>query len=79
MAAEKGCRPSQLALAWLLAQGKDVVPIPGTRRRPHLEENAAAASIVLSQEDLARLDRELPLGAGAGTRYAESQMSSVNV
>ncbi len=79
MAAEKGCRPSQLALAWLLAQGKDVVPIPGTRRRSHLEENAAAASLVLSQEDLARLDRELPLGAGAGTRYAESQMSSVNV
>ena len=79
MASEKGCLPSQLALAWLLGQGKDVVPIPGTRRRSHLKENAEAASIVLSQEDLARLDRELPLGAGAGTRYAESQMSSVNV
>ena len=79
MAAEKGCRPSQLALAWLLAQPWEVVTIPGTRRRAHLEENLAGAGIKLSAEDLARLDRELPLGAGAGTRYQESQMGTVNV
>lgn len=79
MAAEKDCRPGQLALAWVLARGADVVPIPGTRRRSHLEENVAALEVSLSPDDLARLDRELPLGAGAGSRYAESQMSSVNV
>jgi len=56
-----------------------VVTIPGTRRRAHLEENLAAAGIKLSAEDLARLDRELPLGAGAGARYQESQMGTVNV
>ena len=79
MAAEKDCRPGQLALAWVLARGSDVVPIPGTRRRSHLEENVAALELRLTPDDLARLDRELPLGAGAGTRYAESQMSTVNV
>ena len=79
IAAEKGCTPAQLAIAWVLAQGEDLVPIPGTKRRRYLEENLGAASVRLSAEDLDRLDRALPLGAGAGTRYQEAQMPTVNV
>ncbi len=79
MAAEKGCTPAQLAIAWVLAQGDDLVPIPGTKRRRYLEENLGAAGIRLTPEDLQRLDRDLPVGAGAGTRYQESQMPTVNV
>jgi aryl-alcohol dehydrogenase-like predicted oxidoreductase len=78
LAIEKGCKPSQLALAWVMAQGKDIVPIPGTKRRKYLEENAAAADIALSQEDLARLDEAFPKDAAAGQRYPEHVMALVN-
>jgi aryl-alcohol dehydrogenase-like predicted oxidoreductase len=78
MAAEKGCRPSQLALAWVLAQGEDIVPIPGTKRIPYLEENIGALEVTLTAEDLARIDEIAPKGGAAGTRYPESMMSAVN-
>ncbi|MGH3102660.1 MAG: aldo/keto reductase [Gaiellaceae bacterium] len=76
LAAEKGCTAGQLALAWVLAQGEDVVPIPGTKRRTYLEENLAAADVVLSREDLARVDAEIP--AAAGDRYPSAGMAAVN-
>ncbi len=76
IAAEKRVAPSQLALAWLLARGKDIVPIPGTKRRKYLEENAAALSVSLSPQDLARLDEAAPKGAAVGQRYPD--MSTVN-
>ena len=79
MAAEKGCSPAQLAIAWVLAQGDELVPIPGTKRRRYLEENLGALDVQLSAEELRRLDEALPVGAGAGTRYAQAAMSSVNV
>ena len=78
IAKERGCKPSQLALAWVLAQGDDIVPIPGTKRRKYLEENAAAVEIRLSQEDLARLDEVFPKDAAAGQRYPEHMMALVN-
>jgi len=78
LAIEKGCKPSQLALAWVMAQGKDIVPIPGTKRRKYLEENAAAADLALSQEDLARLDEAFPKDAAAGQRYPEHVMALVD-
>jgi aryl-alcohol dehydrogenase-like predicted oxidoreductase len=78
IAKEKKCTPSQLALAWVLAQGKDIVPIPGTTTRKHLEENAAALEIVLSREDLRRIDEVAPKGAAAGLRYPEQAMRLVN-
>lgn len=78
IAKEKGCTPSQLALAWVLAQGKDIVPIPGTKRRQYLEINVAALDVKLTPEDLARIDRVMPSGAAAGTRYAAPQMQAVN-
>jgi len=78
IAKEKRCKPSQLALAWVLAQGDDIVPIPGTKRRKYLEENAAAVEIRLSQEDLARLDEVFPKDAAAGQRYPEHMMALVN-
>ncbi len=76
MAAEKGCEPSQLALAWLLARGDDIVPIPGTKRRRYLEENAGALDVRLTREDLARIEEAAPRDVAAGPRYAD--MSSVN-
>jgi aryl-alcohol dehydrogenase-like predicted oxidoreductase len=76
IAAEKGCTAGQLAIAWVLARGDDVVPIPGTKRRKYLEENLAAADVALSQDDLARIDAELP--AAAGDRYDPVGMASVN-
>ena len=79
MAREKGCTTAQLALAWVLAQGDDVVPIPGTKRRKYLDENIAALDVKLSDEDLQRLDRILPPGAAAGERYHERDMASVNL
>jgi aryl-alcohol dehydrogenase-like predicted oxidoreductase len=79
IAQARGCTPSQLALAWVLAQGEDIVPIPGTKRRRYLEENLAALTITLSTEELAGLDRAFPLDAAAGTRYVESMMAAVNV
>lgn len=77
LAEKKGCTPAQLALAWLLHQGPDVVPIPGTTKRSRLEENAAAVEIELSEEDLARIDELAPVGAAAGERYSESGMRMV--
>jgi len=77
LAAEKKCKPSQLALAWVLAQGKDIVPIPGTKRRTYLEENARGAEVTLSPEDIRKIDAIAPKGAAAGTRYPEAMMSAV--
>jgi len=77
IAEEKGITPAQLALAWVLAQGEDIVPIPGTKRRSYLEDNAAAADIELTSEDLARIDAELP--EAVGERYDEAGMASVNL
>jgi aryl-alcohol dehydrogenase-like predicted oxidoreductase len=78
MAREKGCTPSQLALAWVLAQGDDIVPIPGTKHRKYLEENISAENLPLTAEDLARIDHALPPGAAAGLRYPEPGMRTVN-
>jgi len=78
MARVKGCTAAQLALAWVLAQGEDIVPIPGTKRPKLLEENIAALDVELTQGDLDRLDRILPPGAAAGTRYAAPQMQALN-
>jgi len=78
MAREKGVTAAQLALAWLLAQGADIVPIPGTRKRTRLDENIGATTINLTQEDLKRLDEIAPKDAAAGTRYAAEAMSSLN-
>ena len=77
MAREKGCTSGQLALAWLLAQGKDVVAIPGTKRKERLMENIGALSVKLSDNDLARLSDAIPVGAAAGLRYPEAQMGSL--
>jgi len=78
IATEKGCKPSQLALAWVLAQDKNIVPIPGTKRRKYLEENVAAIDVTLTEEDLRRIDEIFPSGAAAGDRYPEHMMSIVN-
>jgi aryl-alcohol dehydrogenase-like predicted oxidoreductase len=78
MAEEKGCKPAQLALAWVLAQDDNIVPIPGTKRRKYLEENVAALSVKLSQEELRRIAEIFPSGAAAGMRYPENMMGSVN-
>ena len=78
IAREKKATPSQLALAWVLSRGKDVVPIPGTKRRKYLEENAAALQIRLSPEDLRRIDQVAPRGVAAGDRYAAASMRAVN-
>ncbi|UOY01332.1 aldo/keto reductase [Blastococcus sp. PRF04-17] len=72
LAGEKGATPGQLALAWVMAQGEDVVPIPGTKRRHYLEENVGAAAVALSADDLARLDEIAPPGATAGSRYVDA-------
>lgn len=71
MAKEIGCTPAQVALAWLLAQGEEVIPIPGTKRRTHLEDNASAADLALTEEQVGRLSDALPRGAAAGERHAE--------
>ncbi len=78
LAAAKGCTPSQLALAWVLSRGRDVVPIPGTKRRKYLEENVAAIDVMLAPDELARIDRALPPGAAAGNRYAARAMEALN-
>ena len=78
LAREKGCTASQLALAWVLAQGDDVVPIPGTKRVKYLEENAAATRVQLSADDLARIEAVFPVGVAAGTRYPEGGMRTVH-
>lgn len=78
IAQEKRCQPSQLALAWVLAQGNDIVPIPGTKRRAYLEENLAALSIRLTPRELSRVSEAAPQGAASGARYNEAAMSRVN-
>ena len=75
IAAEKGCSPGRLALAWLLAQGEQIVPIPGTKRRKYLEDNAGAVDVSLSAEDLVRIDEVMPRGAAAGERYSAVGMA----
>ena len=77
IAKEKGCQPSQLAIAWVLAQGDDIVPIPGTKRRKYLEENVAALDVKLTAEELRRLEEVLPSGAAAGNRYPDHVMALV--
>ena len=77
IAQRKGCTPGQLALAWVMARGEDIVPIPGTKRRRNLEENLAAAEISLTLGDLAEIDAAMPTGAAAGDRYAEAGMRTV--
>jgi len=78
IAGEKKCTPSQLALAWLLAQRGDLIPIPGTKRRKYLEENAGALQVKLTPEDLRRIDEVAPHGAAAGGRYPQAAMAMVN-
>jgi aryl-alcohol dehydrogenase-like predicted oxidoreductase len=78
IAQEKGCKPSQLALAWVLAHDKNIVPIPGTKRRKYLEENVAAIDVKLSADDLRRIEEIFPTGAAAGERYPEHMMKIVN-
>ncbi len=78
LAKEKGCKPSQLALAWVLAQGEDIVPIPGTKHRKYLEENVGALEVKLTPEDLRRLAEVFPKGAASGLRYPEHMMGLVN-
>ena len=79
LAQKKNCTPGQLALAWLLAQGKDVVPIPGTKHKERLAENIAALDIGLTADEIAQMSNAVPIGAAAGTRYPEGQMHSVYV
>jgi len=78
IAKEKGCKPAQLALAWVLAQDKNIVPIPGTKRRKYLEENVAAIDVKLTEKDLRRIEEIFPTGAAAGERYPEHMMKIVN-
>jgi aryl-alcohol dehydrogenase-like predicted oxidoreductase len=77
VADDKGVTPGQLALAWLLAQGEDIVPIPGTKRRKYLEENAGASGVELTGEDLRRIEEAMPRGSAAGERYTEEMMRAV--
>jgi len=78
IAKQKHCTPSQLALAWVLAQGDDIVPIPGTKRRKYLEDNVAAIDLQLTQSDLDQIDEVFPPDAAAGKRYPDHMMASVN-
>jgi aryl-alcohol dehydrogenase-like predicted oxidoreductase len=78
LAVAKGCTPSQLALAWVLAQGPDIVPIPGTKRSKYLDENLAAAQVTFSSDELAQIDAILPSGSAAGERYTPAGMQNVN-
>ncbi|MBM7567900.1 aldo/keto reductase [Paenibacillus sacheonensis] len=79
LAADKGCEPSQLALAWLLAQGQDIVPIPGTKRIKYLEENVGSLAVELTAADLVRIDEVAPRGTASGLRYPEAAMNSLNL
>ena len=78
IAAAKGCTPGQLALAWVLAQGDDIVPIPGTKRRSYLKENVKAVDVQLSKAELAEIDAVFPFGAATGQRYVEASMKMLN-
>jgi aryl-alcohol dehydrogenase-like predicted oxidoreductase len=77
IAAQKQCTPAQLALAWLLAKGDDIVPIPGSKRRSRVEENVGAAEVLLTAQDVATLDEIAPAGVAAGERYPPRSMSTV--
>jgi aryl-alcohol dehydrogenase-like predicted oxidoreductase len=79
MAAVKKCKPAQLALAWVLAQGDDIVPIPGTKRRKYLDENLDAIDVELSALDVQQINAIAPKGVAAGTRYAEAMMNRVGI
>ena len=79
IARAKGVTPAQLALAWLLARGEDIVPIPGTKRAAYLQENLGALDVTLDAADQARLEEAMPPDAAAGTRYPEAQMRGVNL
>jgi aryl-alcohol dehydrogenase-like predicted oxidoreductase len=79
LAGQKKCTPSQLALAWTLAQGDDIVPIPGTKRVKYLEENVGALDVDLTADDLVQIERILPKGAVAGQRYNENMMRLIDV
>ena len=78
IAAEHRCTPAQLALAWVLEQGEDIVPIPGTKRRRYLEDNAGAVAVRLNADDRGRIDRVIPPGAASGARYAAHALRAVN-
>ena len=78
LATEKHCTPGQLALAWVLSQGGDIVPIPGTKRRKYLEENLGALDVELTPDDVARINEAAPKGGVAGLRYPEQMMGTVN-
>ena len=78
LASDKGCTPAQLALAWLLSRGPDIVPIPGTKRRKYLEENVGAVDLALSSDDLARIEATLPQGSAAGERYSRESFALVD-
>ena len=78
IAAQKGCRAGQLALAWVLAQGQDIVPIPGTKRIPYLEENVGALRVQLTDADLQQIEEVAPRTAIAGNRYPEAMMQTLN-
>jgi aryl-alcohol dehydrogenase-like predicted oxidoreductase len=78
MAQDKGCTPAQLALAWVLARGDDIVPIPGTKHRDLLDENIGALDVRLTAQDMARIDAVFPVGAATGDRYHASGMKTVN-
>ena len=79
MAAERKVRPAQLALAWVLARGGDIIPIPGTKRAARVDENIGAADIQLSEEDMAMIEEAMPPGAGAGNRYPDPQMKAIQL
>jgi aryl-alcohol dehydrogenase-like predicted oxidoreductase len=79
IAAAKRCAPAQIALAWLLAQGEDIVPIPGTKRRAFLEQNCAAADIRLTAAEISELSAAFPLNVTAGTRYPEKQLAGLGI
>ena len=78
MAQDKGCTPAQLALAWVLAQGDDLAPIPGTKRRAYLEQNVRALDVSLTGDDLRRIDAAAPKGVASGDRYTERGMASID-
>src|SRR5207253_11293296 len=78
IARDKGCTPAQLALAWVLAQGQDVVPIPGTKRRKYLEENVGTLEVMLTTDDLERIDETAPRNVAAGSRYPEAMIRLLN-
>ena len=79
LAARRGCTPAQLALAWVLAQGDDIVPIPGTKRRPRLDENLDALQVTLGPQDVADIDAVFPPDVAAGKRYPEAVMSAIHI